>query len=259
MQKVTLPLLGTEDGLTFLWNYMVAQAHPRAALPTDERSLQFVAHCFAHFKASRAQLFQDLYVTYRLPQRSRGFFVEFGAMDGITLSNTCYLEQALGWDGIVAEPLPAWREPLRSNRRCAVDHRCVWWESGKTLDFVASNRHPELSSIAEFAQGDYAADARAAEATTISVPTVSLNDLLAEHDAPARVDYLSVDTEGSELDILSAFDFERYAVSVITVEHNFRQDIQASLHQLLTYHGFVREFQQFSRFDDWYYHPDRVS
>jgi FkbM family methyltransferase len=199
-----------------------------------------------------------MYVTHKLHAKRDGFFVEFGATDGVTLSNTYYLEKSLDWKGIVAEPLATWHAALSANRRAVIDHRCVWWESGKTLDFLAANRYPELSSIAEFAGDDYQASTRAIDATSITVKSVSLNDLLTEHEAPSRIDYLSIDTEGSELDILSAFDFDRFKVSVITVEHNYQPDMRGSIQQLLGAHGFVREFEQFSRFDDWYFHPSRV-
>lgn len=259
MEKPTLPRLDTEAGLVFLWDYLAGHKHPRSTPALHGEAQRFVAFCLEHFAQSKAQLFQDLYVLFRLGGIRDGYFVEFGAMDGVQLSNSCYLERALGWKGILAEPYPAWHESLHAERRAAIDHRCVWWETGRQLDFIASRAHPELSTIAEFADGDYEAAVRTQGAETISVPTVSLNDLLADHGAPALIDYLSIDTEGSELDILSAFDFERFKVRIITVEHNFRNDIRASLHQLLTAHGFVRELELFSRFDDWYYHPQRVA
>ena len=90
------------------------------------------------------------------------------------------------------------------------------------------------------------------------VDTVSLNDLLAEHGAPASIDYLSVDTEGSEFDILETFDFAKYQVRVITVEHNFKPDARESIQRLLESNGFRREFEIFSKGDDWYFHPDRM-
>jgi FkbM family methyltransferase len=185
-------------------------------------------------------------------------FVEFGAMDGLALSNTWHLEHALGWNGILAEPYPAWHASLRTHRRARIDPRCVWSESGKEINFVATHQHPEFSTVAEFADGDMHAATRKEGAETIVVTTVSLNDLLAEHRAPEVIDYLSIDTEGSELDILSAFDFGRYKVRIITVEHNYRADIRAAMQQLLHANGFVREFEAFSWFDDWYFHPGRV-
>src|SRR5262249_3242440 len=83
------------------------------------------------------------------------------------------------------------------------------------------------------------------------VVSVSLMDLLAEYNAPRRIDYMSVDTEGSELEILKSFDFSRYDVRVMTVEHN-RTEKRQLLHDLLTANGFVRKLEQFSGVDDWY-------
>ena len=96
------------------------------------------------------------------------------------------------------------------------------------------------------------------DAETFAVETVSLNDLLSQHGAPDVIDYLSVDTEGSEFDILDAFDFEKFKIRVITVEHNFKPEARESIRRLLESRGFRREFEIFSRADDWYFHPDRM-
>jgi methyltransferase FkbM-like protein len=81
---------------------------------------------------------------------------------------------------------------------------------------------------------------------------VSLNDLLRTHNAPREIDFMSVDTEGSEGDILKAFDFGKYDVKVMTVEHNFVEPKRGEIHDLLTANGFVRIFEALSKFDDWY-------
>ena len=83
------------------------------------------------------------------------------------------------------------------------------------------------------------------------VDTLSLDDLLEKHQAPREIDYLSVDTEGTEFDILRTFDFQRHQVRVITVEHNHTAQ-REQLHSLLSAKGFQRKFQALSRFDDWY-------
>jgi hypothetical protein len=85
------------------------------------------------------------------------------------------------------------------------------------------------------------------------VQTVSLEDLLQEHQVPPKNDYLSIDTEGSEFEILSHFDFAKYEISVITCEHNFTAS-REKLFDLLTSHGFVRTMQAISNVDDWYVH-----
>ncbi len=69
--------------------------------------------------------------------------------------------------------------------------------------------------------------------------------------APAEIDYLSIDTEGSELEILRAFDFDRWNVRLISVEHN-HTPLRQPLYDLLTARGYVRKWPELSAFDDWY-------
>lgn len=255
---MTLPGLHTDAGLLFMWNYLIANqnADPRAGAPNEE-AIAFLAHCLRSFSRSKACYLQDLYVTYKLRDKRGGFFVEFGAADGVFLSNTYSLEKSLDWDGILAEPLPEWNRKLLQNRDASIDNRCVWRESGKVLEFNVARAHPELSSLKGFGENDSCAQARAVDSEIILVETVSLNDLLTQYGAPRTIDYLSIDTEGSEYEILSTFDFGRFDVRVITVEHNFT-DTREAIRRLLQSHGFVREFEIFSKNDDWYFHPDRV-
>jgi FkbM family methyltransferase len=253
-----LPGMYTDGGLTFLWEYLLAHQNAPERFSIDQNAVDFLAHCLDGFLRSKAQLLQDLYVTYKLGGKRDGFFVEFGATDGILLSNTYHLEKSLGWDGILAEPLPRWREPLRSNRSAEIDYRCVWRNTGKELEFLAANRYPELSSLKTFSASDFNASFRLVDSEIIKVKTISLNDLLLEHDAPAMIDYVSIDTEGSEFDILNSFDFDKFKIRVMTVEHNYQSNIRESVHRLLESKGFVREFEIFSKWDDWYFHPGRI-
>lgn len=178
-----------------------------------------------------------------------GYFVEFGATNGVDLSNTWMLEREFGWTGILAEPARVWREALAKNRSCIIDHRCVWTESGKTLNFTEVD-NPELSTIDSFKDGDMHGGLRK-DSRHYEVPTISLTDLLAAHGAPREIDYLSIDTEGSEYDILSSFDFNSYHIRVITVEHNFTP-ARDKIRRLLEAHGFVRKLDAVSHVDDWY-------
>ena len=73
------------------------------------------------------------------------------------------------------------------------------------------------------------------------VETISLNDLLAAYNAPRAIDFLSLDTEGSELEILSAFDFSKYEIELIAVEHNFTSN-EAEIEKLLAHPG-LSEFR----------------
>lgn len=208
--------------------------------------------CIDLLDQSKSQLRQDLFALARLDFKKNGFFVEFGATNGVDLNNTWLMETAFGWTGILAEPARNWQAELTANRACAIEKRCVWRASGETLQFTEAPRG-ENSAISTFVS-----KSRKLRGTSYDVTTISLNDLLAEHGAPEVIDYLSVDTEGSEFDILNALDFDRWSFRVLTVEHNFapqREDI----HALLTSKGYARVLEDVSRFDDWYVNADARS
>ena len=78
-----------------------------------------------------------------------------------------------------------------------------------------------------------------------------------QYDAPNVIYYLSIDTEGSELEILNSFGFDEYVIRVITVEHN-HSDKRIQIHELLTSKGYKRVFDLFSMYDDWYVRTPEV-
>lgn len=178
-----------------------------------------------------------------------GFFVEFGADDGITLSNTYALEKSFNWIGIVCEPSMVSRQKLIENRQCHIDFNCVTDKTGDVVTFIETGKG--LSSMEKYAYDDMWADIRK-EGYSYEVPTISLTDLLNKYDAPNIIDYLSIDTEGSELDILTAYDFSRI-FKVITVEHNYTNN-REKIYDLLTSKGYTRIMENLSKWDDWYVH-----
>lgn len=198
---------------------------------------------------AKAQIGQDLFALFVLNWKRSGFFVEFGATNGVDLSNTYLLEKDFGWKGILAEPAAVWRDELTRNRNAVIDFDCVWNESGHTLQFAVAEQ-AEFSTLSGFTDSDSHRSTRASGVLQ-TVQTVSLQDLLERHEAPHEIDYLSIDTEGSEYDILSAFDFSRYEISVITCEHNFSPK-REQIHGLLSGNGYVRVYEGLSRWDDWF-------
>jgi FkbM family methyltransferase len=216
---------------------------------TGSDALPFLKYCANHVDESHAQLFQDLLVLFLCDGKRDGYFVEFGAMDGITLSNTFLLETRYGWRGIVAEPGRCWHQELRRNRTCSLDHRCVWSKSGEMLQF---NETPEaeFSTIDALSKSDFHADRRN-KGKRYTVETISLGDLLRAHNAPRSIDYLSIDTEGSEFAILETFLPSPYEVHIISVEHNYT-DQRSRIYGLLTSQGYTRIFEELSAWDDWY-------
>jgi FkbM family methyltransferase len=220
-----------------------------ASEPSQEVQ-RFLRFCTARMMQSHAQIFQDLFVAWVLQEKRHGFFCEFGATNGVLLSNSCYLERELAWSGICAEPARGWHDELKRNRpNTRIDTRCVWSKSGEVLQFKET-AIKEHSTIGSFSDAD-THSRRRIDADSYGVETISLNDLLQQHEAPPHLDYLSLDTEGSELEILRSLDFDRFRPRIVTVEHNYtpaRTDILA----LLQSHGYQRVLTECSLFDDWY-------
>lgn len=224
-----------------------------AASQTNEEKEQqftFINYINKH-PETYSQIYQDLFVQFILGDKKNGFFVEFGATDGITLSNTYLLEKNYNWKGILAEPARCWKDALAQNRHCEIDNQCVWKKTGETFKFSEVEGESELSTLQAFS--DSSEQAKNSK-HTYDVETISLSDLLRRHNAPHTIDYLSVDTEGSEFEILNAFDFDKWNIRILTVEHNYSPNRQ-KIHRLLTSNGFVRKFQFLSRWDDWYIKP----
>jgi FkbM family methyltransferase len=198
---------------------------------------------------SKSQLRQYLFVLSSLNFKRNGYFVEFGAANGIDFSNTYLLETEYGWRGILAEPARCWHSALSANRRVSVETDCVWRATGETLPFreVADAK---LSTLQQYSSIDFHREERQ-KIAEYQVPTISLVDLLDKYQAPQVVDYLSIDTEGSEYEILMAFDFDRYRFNVITCEHNFTS-ARERIFDLLVSKGYQRKLEHLSKFDDWY-------
>lgn len=198
---------------------------------------------------SHAQLSQDLWALFKSSFDHGGYFVEFGAGDGKEYSNTYLLENECGWHGIVAEPNPVYLTALNQNRRCFISTKCVSDVSDEIVTFVQADE-PVYSSVEKYALDDMHAEKRRC-GKRISVPTQTLDDLLIAANAPQRIDYLSIDTEGSELDILSALNWKARDIRLISVEHNYTPRREA-IFSLLQGNGYRRELSNISKWDDWY-------
>jgi FkbM family methyltransferase len=224
----------------------------------DIRILQFmnkknILNNQKYVDLSKSQLRQDIFVLNQLNFKKKGYFVEFGAANGKFLSNTYLLEKEFKWSGILVEPSKIFHEELFNNRNCVIDKRAVWKKSGSKLLF-AENSFPELSTLKKFINSD--SHVRSSN-NEYEINTISLNDLLIEYNAPKQIDYLSIDTEGSEYDILYNFDFKNYQFRVITCEHNYTKNREL-IKKLLVKNGYLRKFTEISEYDDWYINPSLV-
>lgn len=208
-----------------------------------------ISKILTYLELSKSQLKQDIFALAELNFKTNGYFVEFGATNGVTLSNTYLLEKEFNWKGILVEPAKTWHQDLRLNRNAIIDTSCIWIESNLLIDFIETNS-PELSSIADLEVND-GHEIQRNNNLKYKVNTITLNDLLNKYNAPNIIDFLSIDTEGSEFQILSSFDFSKYDIKVICCEHNFTYN-RDEIKILLESNGYRRKFTELSFWDDWY-------
>lgn len=201
-----------------------------------------------------AQLSQDLLVLALTNHKKNGYFVEFGTMDGKFASNTYLLEKEHGWIGILAEPAQKFHDGLSHNRSCHIDHRAVTGQTGQQLRFQEMSTDEGMSGLVDFFDSREMHYRRRNQTPSrfYDVETVSLDDLLSCYHAPDHIDYVSVDTEGSEPAILESFDFDRWNIDIWTIEHNYLESARNRISDIMLAHGYCRVLEEFSQYDDWY-------
>lgn len=200
---------------------------------------------------SRSQIGQDLSVLKFYNNKREGYFVEVGATDGIHFSNTYHLEKDYAWRGICVEPVPHNYAKLCKNRPTAhCSDYAVYNTSGSSVDFDVAGSNV-LSGITSHISAKWAAHI-GTNKTTIKVDTITLADLLDKYNAPNFIEYLSLDTEGSEYEILKVFDYNKYVFGLIDVEHNSIEPQRTQIRELLVANGYI--YIGPNRWDDCYRH-----
>lgn len=180
------------------------------------KSLRRVWH---RFQPHTALFGMDKVVAARLPFRE-GVFVEVGANDGVAQSNTYFLARRRSWTGVLIEPVPwlaktarRWRPEARVVEVCVTSPQLA----GEPIDLIdldlvsrldVGSGHTEMCGTPR--------DVRLAS-SRVRVPTATLTQILDAHNL-VNIDFLSIDVEGHELDVLSGLDFKRYQPTLILVE-----------------------------------------
>ena len=203
----------------------------------------------------KSQIYQDVFADFFISRTYNKTFLEFGATDGLDLSNTYLLENYSNWKGVLGEPDPQWFQQLRKNRpNSKIFTECVWEKSNEEVEFLSSD-NGFLSTISSFRYSDKDmydnTELRNKSFKKINLKTISLNDLIKREFNEISPSYISVDTEGSEYEILKNFDFNRYKPILFTVEHNYTFN-EKKIDELMSINNYVRIFRKITSFDAWY-------
>ena len=177
---------------------------------------------------SDSQFGQDAWVLEQLDYKRNGYFVDVGAGTPIELSNTYILETQYGWSGILIEPYKPFFDQLVEVRSAICDNSCVYSDV-QSINYIHTTGG--YGNTLEPFRYKISANVQHSEQIT----TVTLTSLLQKYSAPTIIDYLDIDVEGAELDVLKSIDFTTYSFRTITVEDNRQKD---QIMKLLHPHGY---------------------
>jgi len=215
-----MKLLGTLSALSlFLFLNAVGHAKP------DRENLKFLYELYKDTGDLQfnSQFEQDRFVYTKFFKNKReGVFVDIGAHDGVTISNTYFFEKTMGWKGICVEPIPEVFQKLEQTRSATCIQGCIY-DAKEEAQFLRFKGYPEMLSglmdTNQRRQEEALESVQNGSAEIITVKCYNLNQLLLDQEIH-RVDYLSVDTEGGEVNILKSIDYDKIIVDVIDVENN---------------------------------------
>ena len=196
-------------------------------------------------KRHASQVGQSKFVDKFLSGRRNGFFIECGAADGEVFSNSLFFELHRNWTGLLIEANPDYhRALLEKNRRAYVLRACVSVEGRPTA--VRFRRDGVYSGIADTDKQSRLSFVNNTASHDVEVNCFPLNAITAALGV-SHVDYLSLDVEGPELEILRTVDWTRLYIDVITVEYKImvgkqmRIDKSATLKKLNDLRQFFRD------------------
>ena len=170
----------------------------------------------------KSQNLQDLIALDLFGFKRRGVFIEAGACDGILNSNTYLMEKNYDWTGLLVEPINEYYLQLEQNRDVITSNVALSNINNQQLDFLITT-NKDLSTLSGYEDNDYHSENRK-NYNIKKVRTKTLDQLIIENFQNIEIDFLSLDTEGSELDIIKSIDLFKHRINVICVEHNFNRN-----------------------------------
>jgi FkbM family methyltransferase len=156
-----------------------------------------------------------------------GYYVELGANDGVNQSNTLFFERFKNWNGVLIEPHPQTFERLkrnRSNRNFFKNAACVSSDFDQNIVEMAFSHLMTTTLEVETDLEDQITHAQKGSrfwrgrVYNFFAPALTLSEILDEAKAPNRIDFLSLDVEGAELEVLKGLDHKKYRFDLICIE-----------------------------------------
>ena len=156
-----------------------------------------------------------------------GFYVDVGAHDGISINNTLYFDKNNNWTGINIEPIKNVFDKLVNNRPNNINLNCAVCNNDGETDFLCNTGYTEMISgikrhfdIRHFNRLQHENKIMGSTTEVIKVKTKKLETILDENNIK-RINYLSIDVEGAEFEVIKSINFDKVFIDVIGFENNY--------------------------------------
>ena len=174
-----------------------------------------------------SQFGEDEYLSKFFPNNYIGTCIDVGAYDGITCSNTYYFEKN-NWFCLCIEPVPDSFNTCNIYRKNTINY-CVSNYDKEDIDFyvvtVNNTNKSAISSLNLDERLIYNHKDIINNIDKIKVKVKSLNTILNECNFSKNIDFISIDTENTEIDVLKGINFNVYNINFLIVENNFNENI----------------------------------
>ena len=156
--------------------------------------------------------------------KKNGYFVEIGAFDGVLGSNCIHFEKSMKWEGIAIEPSTIQFEKLKLNRKCHLINKAIATEEKEVEFLEVEEGYTQMSGIINenFISEDTIKKDPRSKTKKIIIKTTTFDKNIPDDK---EIDYLSIDIEGGEMELLASIDFKKYNIKVISVENNFPEKL----------------------------------
>jgi FkbM family methyltransferase len=188
---------------------------------------------------------QDYYLeTNVFKGYKNGIFIDVGAHDGVSINNTLYFEQHNDWTGINIEPIKSVYDSLTLNRPTCININCAVSNTDGLAEFICNKGYTEMISGLKdsydprhFVRLHAENNQTGAISDVITVQTKRLETICNEHTIK-HVNYLSIDVEGAEFDVIKSINFNTVFIDVIGFENNY-EDSSPHIIRYLEKRGYI--------------------
>jgi FkbM family methyltransferase len=184
---------------------------------------------------------EDVLIDSFFGGRRTGLYVEVGAYDGVTFSNTYFLD-ALGWEGVLVEPAPDQAEACRRSRPHSRVVQAACGQGGGRIRFKVAKGGVGIGTLSYMGDDPEHEHRIAREGGTIEeveVPLLTLDEVIG--NSIGKIDLLSIDVEGAELQVLESGNLTALSPELIVLEDN-TQGVDRRVEDLLVAAGYRKDF-----------------